>query len=407
MKLSNAPLQTDDASGSLLLILPLFLIFFLVFMDHLMLVPLGVVISKSIGLDPEKSGYLIAIYPIMAAFSALLSAPFSDRWGRKKMLLVLSFGFCLSTLGCALSYNVFTMFLFRILSAVFGGPIMPNTLAYAGDLFQGPKRVKAVTTVMLGFAASSILGVPFGAWTADTFSWQASFYIVAAATFLSIAGLYWMKPVKTGLSPGTVMAQYAELFKLWTLKKVRGLFYAQFFMLVGLFGLVPNLGVWMAMNMGMSATQVGLCYMQGGIGAIIGNQLSAYLIRRFSKAAVVSLGSIVMGIVVLLFTNLSFPPVLAGIFLAGMMFGGSIRMPAFNLILTETVPIYMRGRLMSMGMIVSNISMGFGGIWATPLLEIKDGRLYGMPIIGVVTLITTLLVAPMIYASKNIPAEVY
>ena len=407
--MTNSP-QPDypDRHGNVFFqVLPLFLLFFFVFMDHLMMVPLGASISEAVGLAPERSGYLIAVYPLVAAISALVTAPFSDRWGRKKMLIILSCGFCLATLGCALSYNVLTIFTFRIVSALFGGPIMPNILAFTGDLFQGEQRTKAMTTVMLGFATSSILGVPFGAWTGDYFSWQAPFYIVAFATIFCIFGITKMRPAETGIKPDKIIIQYLELFQLWNLKVPRKLFLAQFFMLVGLFGLIPNMGIWLTMNMGMSATQVGLCYMQGGIGGVIGNQLSGLMLRFFSKSNVVIMGSMIMGIVLFLFTNIPFPAILAGLFMAGMMLGGSMRMPAFQLMLTESVPIYKRGRLMSMSMIVANLSMGVGGLWATPLLTIKNERLVGVPIIGIVTIFMILIVVPLVYSARQRSVEVY
>ena len=404
----SSPSNIFDKPGNMVIqVLPLFLLFFLVFMDHLMMVPLGASIAEDVGLAPERSGYLIAIYPLVAAISALVTAPFSDRWGRKKMLIILSGGFCLATFGCALSYNVYTIFAFRIISAMFGGPIMPNILAFTGDLFQGEQRTKAMTTVMLGFATSSILGVPFGAWTGDYFSWEAPFYIVAFATIFCIFGITHMRPAVTGIKPDKIFVQYLELFQLWNLKVVRNLFFAQFFMLVGLFGLIPNMGVWLTMNLGMSATQVGLCYMQGGIGGVIGNQLSGLMLKIFSKSNVVILGSTIMGFVLFLFTNIPFPAILAGLFMAGMMLGGSMRMPAFQLMLTESVPIYKRGRLMSMSMIVANISMGIGGLWSTPLLTIENEQLHGISIIGIVTLCMILIVVPLIYSVRERPAEVH
>ena len=296
----------EGSKGVYLEILPLFLIFFLVIMDHLIMIPLGPTIALSIGLSPDRSGYMIAVYPLFSAISALVSAPFSDRWGRKKLLLILSAGFCLATLGCALSFNVYTMFFFRILSGLFGGPMMSNLMAYAGDLYTGEKRTKAMTTVMLAFALSSIIGVPFGAWVGENYSWESAFLIIAFVMIFCLGGLLKMRPVPTGIKPGTVLSQYIELFQLWTSKEIRKLFYIRIFMLIGLFGLMSNIGVWLTTNMGMNATEVGLCYMQGGIGAVFGNQLSGGLLRYFSKRAVISLGVVVMAIVVLLFTNLSF-----------------------------------------------------------------------------------------------------
>ena len=395
----------DDVDGSLLQILPLFLIFFLMVMDYLVMIPLGPDISKHIGLAPEYSGYLIAVYPLFSAVSALILAPFSDRWGRKKMLLVLSAGFCLATFGCAFSFNVVSMLTFRILSGIFGGPIMPNLMAYAGDLFHGEKRTKAITTVMLAFATSSILGVPFGAWIGERFSWETAFFIIGTAAFFSILGLMKIRSVGTGIKQGKIFSQYVELFQLWTIKEVRKLFYIRIFMTVGMFGLMPNIGIWLTLNMGMNATEIGLCYMQGGIGAVLGIQLSAWLSRVISRPAVISLGCIFMGVVMLLFTNLTFPGKLAGIFLAGLMFGGSMRMPAFQLIMTEAAPIYLRGRLMSMIMIVGGLSMGLGGLWATPLLTIENGKLQGVPLIGGITFLTLLAVIPLVYSLRKPPVS--
>ena len=395
----------DDVDGSLLQILPLFLIFFLMVMDYLVMIPLGPDISKHIGLAPEYSGYLIAVYPLFSAISALILAPFSDRWGRKKMLVVLSAGFCLATFGCAFSFNVVSMLTFRILSGIFGGPIMPNLMAYTGDLFHGEKRTKAITAVMLAFATSSILGVPFGAWIGERFSWETAFFIIGTAAFFSILGLMKIRSVGTGIKQGKIFSQYVELFQLWTIKEVRKLFYIRIFMTVGMFGLMPNIGIWLTLNMGMNATEIGLCYMQGGIGAVLGIQLSAWLARVISRPAVISLGCIFMGVVMLLFTNLTFPGKLAGIFLAGLMFGGSMRMPAFQLIMTEAAPIYLRGRLMSMIMIVGSLSMGLGGLWATPLLTIENGKLQGVPLIGGITFLTLLAVIPLVYSLRKHPVS--
>ena len=93
--------------------------------------------------------------------------------------------------------------------------------------------------------------------------------------------------------------------------------------------------------------------------------------------------------------------------MAGMMLGGSMRMPAFQLILSEAVPISMRGRLMSMSMIVANISMGVGGVWSTPMLTIENDQLQGVPLIGIVTIFTVLIFVPLFYSARKETAESY
>ena len=47
------------------------------------------------------------------------------------------------------------------------------------------------------------------------------------------------------------------------------------------------------------------------------------------------------------------------------MLGGSMRMPGLQTILIELTGKEIRGRLMAMSMIVSNMTMDLGGFWST------------------------------------------
>ena len=65
----TVPSNIFNKPGNIVIqVLPLFILFFLVFMDHLMMVPLGASISEDVGLAPERSGFLIAIYPWLPPF---------------------------------------------------------------------------------------------------------------------------------------------------------------------------------------------------------------------------------------------------------------------------------------------------------------------------------------------------
>jgi len=382
-------------------VIPTFLLVFLVFVDHLVVIPLSADISRSTGLPIVNSGLLVAIYPISAAISAFVFAPFSDRLGRKTMLMILGCGFAISTLFFALSSSVFYVFLFRITSGIFGGPIFPNALAFIGDSFSGKQRGTVVTLVMFSFSISSIMGVPLGSWIGDQYTWQVPFFgISIGALFCSFAVISF-KSVKTGAESGNILKQYLELISLWKISNIRRLFIIQFFMMIGLFGFVPNISVWLGTNFGLSPTSIGLCYMQGGIGALIGNFLAGRLLWLGYRESLISIGSVIMGCFLLVATFEFFPVNFIGMIFAGIMFGGSIRIPSLQMILTEIVSIDIRGRLMSMSMIVSNFTMGLGGIWSIPLLKIDSSRLHGMEQIGIIAIITLAFVPILILNLKT------
>ncbi|MBF0239460.1 MAG: MFS transporter [SAR324 cluster bacterium] len=397
-------MKTPPKSGTPLpywnFIIPMFSLNFCVFVDHLMMIPLSGQIARDIGMSIENSAMLVSAYPFAAAVSLVLLAPFSDRIGRKRMLLFLTIGFAFATLGITFSKNIILVFLFRILAGVFGGPIVPNALAFAGDSFEGPLRTRALTNLMLAFSVSSILGVPFGAALGDMFGWEAAFYAVSTGSFLCCLILLKLQAVPTGAERGRISRQYVELISLWKEPYIRRVFYLQIFMMIGLFGMVPNLSAWLGTNWQMTSTQIGLLYTQGGVAAVISNILAGRLMRAGYKLELITAGSLIMGVTMMMFTLEFFTMATAGLVFAGIMFGGTIRMPAFQIILSEIVDISRRGRLMSMSMIVANMIMGLGGIWSTLFLKMENNRLEGMPWIGVIGVITLFMVPVMVYRLK-------
>jgi len=95
-------------------------------------------------------------------------------------------------------------------------------------------------------------------------------------------------------------------------------------------------------------------------------------------------------------------PSLIGVGFAFSMYGGSLRVPAFQVMLSDLVSVKLRGRLLSMSMIVANISMGLGGLWSLPFLSIESGRLIGMEHIGWVSFITLCFIPILVYRIKKL-----
>ena len=127
----------------------LFALLFCSHVQHMILIPLTVEIANSTGFPVEKGGLLIAIGPAASTISAFLLAPFSDRWGRRCMILLLSFGLALSSCGLALATTPTTLLASRFFSGFFAGPILSNCIAYASDMFPDRQRDRAIAA--LGF----------------------------------------------------------------------------------------------------------------------------------------------------------------------------------------------------------------------------------------------------------------
>src|SRR5246127_179436 len=72
-------------------------------LDFMVMMPLGEQLMREFTIGPGKFSQLVAAYTLSAGIVGLLTAPFMDRFDRRKILLFAYAGFFLGTLACALS----------------------------------------------------------------------------------------------------------------------------------------------------------------------------------------------------------------------------------------------------------------------------------------------------------------
>jgi MFS transporter, DHA2 family, multidrug resistance protein len=114
-----------------------------------------------------QTSYLIAEV-VMIPFSGFLSRLLSTR----VIFVVSAAGFTLTSVLCALAWNLESMIVFRALQGFIGGAMIPTVFATAFTLF--PPARRAAVSVMIGLVATMAptLGPTLGGWLTDTFSWH-------------------------------------------------------------------------------------------------------------------------------------------------------------------------------------------------------------------------------------------
>ena len=374
----------------------LFALLFCSHVQHMILIPITVEIANSTGFPVEKGGLLIAIGPAASTISAFLLAPFSDRWGRRCMILLLSFGLALSSCGLALAATPTTLLASRFFSGFFAGPILSNCIAYASDMFPDRQRDRAIANFGLSFALVPLLGVPLGAWLGELFSWRYIFFGITVVVLVLLLVILRLPHVRTGAENERVARQYGQMLDLLRRSEVRVVLWMQFFMQVGFFGFAPNVGVWLSTNYGMTPSGIGFCYMQGGVASIAGNFCARFLLNRGWRLSCIAGGSLVLGTALVISTHEWVHAPFVGASFAGIMLGLAVRFPALQAVLSELTSIEVRGRLMAWSMILVTFSLGFGGLWSSWVLSLEGGRLEGMDTIGLIACGTLLLVQPMV-----------
>ena len=122
-------------------------------------------ISRSLGVSASGLQWIVDAYILVFASLLLTMGAFSDRIGRKKVLMIGLVVFGLCSVGAALSTSQGMLIAMRALMGIGAATIMPSTLSMLTATFRKPKeRAKAIAIWAGTFPLGAGLGPLVGGW---------------------------------------------------------------------------------------------------------------------------------------------------------------------------------------------------------------------------------------------------
>ena len=146
--------------------------------------------SSSTSTSLGSTVWLVSGYLIAQASLQPLAGKLGDRHGRRPLLLVGLASFGLVSLGAALAPSLAVLITFRVLQAVAGALVFPNSIALVRELLPEARRgtVFGMLGSAIGLAAAA--GPPLGGALVALGGWQAIFLVnlpwVAVAIWLAL-----------------------------------------------------------------------------------------------------------------------------------------------------------------------------------------------------------------------------
>lgn len=116
-----------------------------------------------LNLTPVTEGLVTSSLLFGAAIGALVCGKLADRYGRRKMILNLSFLFLLASLGTTFAPNVLTMVVFRFLLGLAVGGASSMVPAFLAEMAPHEKRGRIVTQNELMIVGGQLLAYVFNA----------------------------------------------------------------------------------------------------------------------------------------------------------------------------------------------------------------------------------------------------
>jgi MFS family permease len=218
-------------------LLPIFLIVLVDVLGFTIVIPLLGFYAEKFGASPLVATTLVSVYALCSLISTPIIGNLSDRYGRRKLLLISQAGTCAGFLMLADASSLWMVFVGRILDGATAGNLS-IAQAYISDHTKPENRAKSFGVIGIAFGIGFMFGPGIGGVLAE-YGMHVPFLAAAALSLTSIGATYTLlgeekppqdavqEPLPGGRRPGAFdVATYARYFR----RPLLGRLYLQFFL---------------------------------------------------------------------------------------------------------------------------------------------------------------------------------
>ncbi|KAJ6155605.1 hypothetical protein N7470_006171 [Penicillium chermesinum] len=136
-------------------------------------------VQKDLDVDNETLlSFSVSIYLLGYAFGPLLLAPLSEIYGRRIVLSCANWFLVIWQIGCALSPNIASLIIFRLLAGMGGSGCLTLGAGVIADLFPVEQRGLATAIWSLGPLVGPTIGPLAGGFMGETIGWRWIFWVL-------------------------------------------------------------------------------------------------------------------------------------------------------------------------------------------------------------------------------------
>ncbi|MBD0381914.1 MFS transporter [Paenibacillus sp. WST5] len=257
-------------------------------------------ISGTMGISITAAGQLVTIFSLVYAISTPIMMALTAKIDRKRLLL--------SALGIFVIANIlsfalpkFELFIIaRVIMALGAGVVVVTALDIAAKIAPAGKQASSIATVIMGFTASLIIGIPLGRTAAAAFGWQSVFGFIAIAGLLAIFVLSRTIPRVKGDEP-VPLAKQLSLLKN---KKVALGLSITFFWLGGYSIAYTYISPYLLEVAGMNEQLLSGTLLAFGVASLIGSKFGGYSTDKWGVSSTL-LGGMLLHVAALILLSVT------------------------------------------------------------------------------------------------------
>jgi predicted MFS family arabinose efflux permease len=363
-------------------------------LDFMIMMPLGPMLMRELGITTHEFGLLVASYSFSAAFSGLLAATFVDRFERKRLVLVVFLLFGLATLACGLAPSYATLIIARGLAGAFGGVLGALVQTIIGDTIPFARRAKASGTVSAAFSFSTVAGVPLSLWLASLFQWRAPFiFIVVLVMLFMVVAIRVLPELRHHMSEEKQAHPFSALFAVMRdANHWRAMILSALIIFSG-FTVIPYITVYAVNNIAISQHDIAYIYLVGGAATLFTARLIGHWADASGKVKVYRIVALAAMFPVLAVTQIQAASLALWVACTTCFFvlvSGRF-IPAMAIITSAAQP-KLRGTFMSLNGTVQSLAMGLAATLSGFIItQDASGNIVGYQNVGYVAIVANLL----------------
>lgn len=296
---------------------------FCVFLAMLSLIPLLPIVSEELNISKSSLGWVAGVFMICMAFLQIPFGLFSDRFGRKRIIVfgILVFGTGVAMLS--VSHSFISLLVARAISGVGAAMFFQASFTMVGDMYDFHERGKGMGILAAATGLGTVSGYSVGGVFGEIYGWRIIFIWLAAFAFLvSMVSLFMYETRPKSQEEqhiGKLLYLSLDLFRTKTIV---------FATLVGMLCMMAVVGAsyilpFFVLDLGISTATTGLLFIPYAITSSLGASscgwLSDIVGRKKPLVAVTLLG----GIALLIFSHVPTTPWMIAVNFAfvGLCFG--------------------------------------------------------------------------------------
>src|SRR6201994_4969667 len=350
---------------------PLVSILAIVFIDLIgfgMIIPILPLYAQRFQATEWQIGLLLASYSFMQFLASPILVWFSDRYGRKPVLLCSLIGSATGYILMADATSLTMLFLARILAGVAGASV-GTASAYIADITPPENRSKRIGLIGAAFGIGFVLGPAIGGilsqWSVIAPFWFASILSISNAVLMWFVLPEPDRHAASQRGPLNLKQTFEEAGS-WRLGVITLIYFvgiAGFAIVTVIFPQVSH------RRFELNQSQISFIFvMVGLIGAAIQGGGIGRLVKRFGDVNLAITGFGIMSISMLVMPLAGSVPIFL-LFTAGLAIGNSLSQPTVNAIASKGASAALQGRVLGVLQSAGSLGRVFGPVLAGFLLS--------------------------------------